>query len=213
MIGQKSRDKFRELQNTTTAGRGKVYRSGCYTYRSEDGERWGKGDKARDKKVDFYEPKSQIEQEQWLDGLIAEINNLRMREYGDFIPKEVEYLLNLLIPILEKEPIILELEAPLVVAGDIHGQLHDLFRFFNQIGPPPLKKYLFQGDYVDRSPYDIEVIILLFAYKIRYPGYLNLLRGNHECKLINCIYGFKESCKRAFERDGIRIWKRFCHSF
>jgi len=44
---------------------------------------------------------------------------------------EIEYLLNLVIPLLEKEPIIIEVEAPVVISGDIHGQLQDLFRFFN----------------------------------------------------------------------------------
>ena len=34
---------------------------------------------------------------------------------------EIEYLLKLLIPILELEPIIIEVEAPVVIAGDTHG--------------------------------------------------------------------------------------------
>ena len=39
------------------------------------------------------------------------------------LPTEIEYLLNLIIPVLEKEPIIIEVEAPVVIAGDTHGQL------------------------------------------------------------------------------------------
>ena len=118
-----------------------------------------------------------------------------------------------MIPVLENESIIVEVEAPLVISGDIHGQLHDLLRFFNTIGPPPNKKYLFQGDYVDRSPCDVEVITLLFAYKLRYPQHVILLRGNHECRLINQTYGFKESCKRSFDRDGLKIWRKFSQAF
>jgi len=75
--------------------------------------------------------------------LIAEISGLSKGEFADLLPQEIEFLLNLLIPVLESEPIIIEVEAPVVIAGDTHGQLHDLFRFFNQIGPPPHKKYLF----------------------------------------------------------------------
>jgi hypothetical protein len=34
---------------------------------------------------------------------------------------EIEYLLNLIIPELEKEAIIIEIEAPVIIAGDTHG--------------------------------------------------------------------------------------------
>jgi hypothetical protein len=34
---------------------------------------------------------------------------------------EIEYMLNLIIPELEKEAIIIEVEAPVVISGDIHG--------------------------------------------------------------------------------------------
>lgn len=88
-----------------------------------------------------------------------------------------------------------------------------MLRFFNTAGPPPHRKYLFQGDYVDRNPNDVEVVVLLFAYKLRYPGSLAMLRGNHECRLINQIYGFKDSCRRTFDRDGLKVWKKFCQAF
>lgn len=158
----------------------------------------------------FIEPLNKIEQENWLDKIISDILSLNKKEFCDLLTTEIEYMLNLVIPELEKEPIIAEVEAPVVISGDIHGQLQDLIRFFNQIGPPPHKKYLFQGDYVDRNQNDVEVITLLFVYKLRYPGYITMLRGNHECRLVNQIYGFKDSCKRTFDKDGLKIWKKFC---
>ena len=133
----------------------------------------------------FIEPLNKIEQENWLDKIISDILSLNKKEFADLLQTEIEYMLNLIIPELEKESIIIEVEAPVVIAGDTHGQLSDLIRFFNQIGPPPHKKYLFQGDYVDRNPNDVEVITLLFAYKLRFPGYVHMLRGNHECRLVN----------------------------
>ena len=101
------------------------------------------GNKVKDKKMVFIEPTNKMEQDSWLDKIINDISSLNKKEYADLLSQEIEYLLGLLIPVLEKEPIIIDIEAPVVVAGDTHGQLWDLLRFFNQIGPPPHKKYLF----------------------------------------------------------------------
>jgi len=41
------------------------------------------------------------------------------------------------------------------------------------------------GDYVDRGKKSLETILLLLAYKVKYPENFFLLRGNHECASIN----------------------------
>lgn len=42
------------------------------------------------------------------------------------------------------------LPQPIVVVGDVHGDLHTLVRMLRTHGPPPETAYLFLGDYVDR---------------------------------------------------------------
>ena len=105
-----------------------------------------------------------------------------------------------------QQPILLELEAPLKICGDIHGQYTDLLRLFEYGGFPPESNYLFLGDYVDRGKQSLESICLLLAYKIKYPENFFLLRGNHECASINRIYGFYDECKCFLIFLHIIVW-------
>ena len=123
---------------------------------------------------------------------------------------ELKYLINTSKRILIEQPTFLELESPITVCGDTHGQYPDLLRLFDLGGYPPEANYLFLGDYVDRGEQSIETICLLLAYKIKYEENFFILRGNHECGSINRIYGFYDECKRRYN---IKIWKNFVDLF
>lgn len=123
---------------------------------------------------------------------------------------EIKELCERVRPILLSQPMLLELEAPLKICGDVHGQYSDLLRLFEYGGFPPQANYLFLGDYVDRGKQSLEVICLLLCYKIEYPNNFFILRGNHEAAGINRIYGFYDECKRRYS---IKLWKIFSDVF
>ena len=111
---------------------------------------------------------------------------------------------------VSRSPMLLELEAPIQIVGDIHGQFLDLLRLFDFKGLPPNASYLFLGDYVDRGPSGLECMFLLMALKVKHPDKIHLLRGNHECAAINRIYGFYDECKRRYD---LQLWKSFIVCF
>jgi len=123
---------------------------------------------------------------------------------------ELKYLCMKSMEIFMKESSLLELTAPIIICGDIHGQYRDLIRLFDFGESPKKKQYLFLGDYVDRGKNSIECIALLLAFKVKYPKNIFLLRGNHESEMINRTYGFYDECKRRYN---LRLWKIFSDCF
>lgn len=85
------------------------------------------------------------------------------------------------------------------VCGDIHGQFFDLLNIFTLNGwPSELNPYLFNGDFVDRGSFSVEVILTLFGFKVLYPNHFFMARGNHESMTMNQMYGFEGEVKAKY---------------
>lgn len=111
---------------------------------------------------------------------------------------------------LSKEPFLLDLKADIVIVGDLHGNVDDLIRIFEKLRYPPARRYLFLGDYVDRGECGFEVMLLLFALKVKFPEHIFLLRGNHECESLTGVYGFHHEMLEKYDQV---IYEDFIETF
>ena len=148
-----------------------------------------------------------------VDSLIEKLLSVRGNKPGkqvDLKEEEIKFLIDQSLKIIKDQKMLVELEAPLHVCGDIHGQYYDLLRIFEHCGYPGEYNYLFLGDYVDRGKQSLETVCLLLCYKIKFPEKVTLLRGNHESSVTNRIYGFYDECKRRYN---VRLLRSFTDLF
>lgn len=105
-----------------------------------------------------------------------------MKREGKLLKKDLSKLIDVAREIFKKEGNLIQVQDPITVVGDIHGQYYDLLKLLTVGGNPEDSKYLFLGDFVDRGCFSIEVVLLILSLKINYPQTIFILRGNHECR-------------------------------
>eukprot|EP00930_Biecheleria_cincta_P027540 TRINITY_DN19329_c0_g1_i1.p1 TRINITY_DN19329_c0_g1~~TRINITY_DN19329_c0_g1_i1.p1 ORF type:complete len:582 (+),score=116.35 TRINITY_DN19329_c0_g1_i1:39-1748(+) len=132
---------------------------------------------------------------------------IKMQKEGSLLPKKDAYLLVLdMIDILRSETTMGQVSIPagkhLTVVGDLHGQYWDFMNILSLAGMPSADSpFIFNGDFVDRGSWSIEVILVIFAMKLKDPKSVSLNRGNHEMLETNILYGFCGECGVKYDMD------------
>ena len=141
----------------------------------------------------------------WYDKKMEEIHsNL------PFTDEEILELIEGVKPILEKDHSLIRIRSPCKIFGNLYGIYDDLMRYFesygnpsddNQMGDITVMQYIFLGDFCDRGYNSLEIILLLFALKIKYPEFIYIIRGHHEDRFINEDYGLGKECIERLSDD------------
>ena len=159
---------------------------------------------------------------QFLNNLLRPKNFINLSEDSQF-PFSPDWVIELAATaeeIIKNQPMVLQVQSPVKIFGDIHGQYSDLMRFFDLWGAPydafeqedgdiEAWDYLFLGDYVDRGNHSLETICLLLALKVQYPNQIHLIRGNHEDRWINNSFGFYEECEYRLNENSSEEYSVF----
>lgn len=83
-----------------------------------------------------------------VDSILYRLLSVRGMKPGsqvDLPEHEIEELVNKAFEIFISHPVLLELEAPIKICGDIHGQFYDLLRLF-EYGGFPLPQITFSSE-------------------------------------------------------------------
>uniref|UniRef100_A0A0N5A901 Serine/threonine-protein phosphatase n=1 Tax=Syphacia muris TaxID=451379 RepID=A0A0N5A901_9BILA len=104
--------------------------------------------------------------------------------------------------IMRRESMLVEFEFSdkCSVVGDLHGNINDLIGVIYE-----------NGDYVGRGECQLDVFITVLLMKLRWPKYVCMLRGNHECQDQSEGDGFEQACLEAYQN--IAVFKLFVQLF
>lgn len=148
-----------------------------------------------------------------VDFFLSLLNDLRDRRLPCI--EDLRQIVDMLMDIYAWEESLLRVDVPsgatLHVVGDLHGQFWDLCHIVDLFGAPsPNNFYLFNGDFVDRGQFSVEIVIALFTMKVAMPDCVHLNRGNHESMRMNSLYGFKGE---VLQKYSFEVFELFNEAF
>ncbi len=112
---------------------------------------------------------------------------------------------------LKKQRMLVDIpDKRILVIGDIHGDLLQVQKAFHLLDTEEVDILVFDGDIIDRGAEMVECLITIIERQLNYKKNIYYLRGNHELRSINAIYGFRGYCTSLF---GSRTYQYFSAAF
>jgi len=114
------------------------------------------------------------------------------------------------------KPLLVDIQGPIYVIGELNGDFNGLINIFETLGTPPETRYLFLGNIIGNRPQSLGVALLLFALKVYYPEDVHIIRGKMEDQIQSreprgTLY---DECQKQFKpRPGRELWKEFVWLF
>ncbi|CAL5976454.1 Serine/threonine_protein phosphatase 5 [Hexamita inflata] len=147
---------------------------------------------------------------------ITELQGDLPKQYKDKLPADFG-----LQSLQSMKPVELQYNTPqipkhphLIIVGDTHGTFEVLENVFAKEGLPADDiVYLFNGDYVDRGSFSIEIFISLLVFKLLNNKCMYMLRGNHETASVSSMYSLQEEVKRKYPDHHEQIFQLFVKCF
>jgi len=142
----------------------------------------------------------------FVDGLLA------LYKVQGKLPMKYAYMMAAdVLDLLKAEKSLQRVAVPegskITVVGDLHGQFFDFVHMIEQVSGKPSAQnpILFNGDFVDRGPWSVEVLLCLYAFKLQNPGSVHFNRGNHETEMTNYQYGFAGEVEVKYEKKMMEL--------
>jgi len=115
-----------------------------------------------------------------------------------------------------KKPLLVDVQGPIYIIGQLNGDLDGLINIFETLGTPPETRYLFLGNIIGSRTQSLGVALLLFAMKVYYPEHLYIIRGKMEDQIQSrepkgTLY---DECQKQYGmKPGRELWKEFVWLF
>lgn len=103
--------------------------------------------------------------------------------------------------LLRRIPTVVEVKAPVLIVGDINGNIFDLIRMTSKCGSFSTNQYVFLGNYIGRGGFSIQVLAYLLGMFCLCPHNVILLRGANEFDDTPEAIAFEEEIREHYGPD------------